>query len=410
MMNNKTLSVIALLCCSTSVSAAKITGLAEVSLVSTEKQASWLNSWMQGGVGLLRYDEQDSIVFNQAFIELEQNLPYNISFNGTAHYQADGEQNLGISEAYLSYLPLSQGFKHQFKAGFFYPRMSLENADSGWTSPYNYNFSAINSWLAEELRTIGMEWTVSRPGRVHRSPHSYSFTLSAFQANDGLASLLAWRGWALHNRQTVYGEQVNFANYFQFQSNPTPNPTYVVPFKETDNRLGFYLGANWRYLRSTDVRVYFYDNLADPMAVEPDMQYAWRNQFVSIAGLHKFNKQWRVLAQWMDGYTEMGDKINGVFFDYNAWYLLLSYHHSDHRYSVRYDKFSVTDTDINPEDPNDSDGSAVTLTWRYDINSAWQAGVEYIHVDSSNDSRTLWRNWQAQQKQTQFMATIQYRF
>ena len=43
------------------------------------------------------------------------------------------------------------------KAGAFFPTISLENDDLGWTSPYTLTPSAINSWIGEELRTIGSE-------------------------------------------------------------------------------------------------------------------------------------------------------------------------------------------------------------------------------------------------------------
>ena len=43
------------------------------------------------------------------------------------------------------------------KTGAFFPTISLENDDLGWTSPYTLTPSAINSWIGDELRTIGSE-------------------------------------------------------------------------------------------------------------------------------------------------------------------------------------------------------------------------------------------------------------
>ena len=54
-----------------------------------------------------------------------------------------------------------------------YPKMSLENPQSGWMSSYNYTNSAINSWLGEEVRTFGVEGKYKRPGRHFRSDHSF---------------------------------------------------------------------------------------------------------------------------------------------------------------------------------------------------------------------------------------------
>src|SRR6185437_6111030 len=52
------------------------------------------------------------------------------------------------------------GVSWSAKAGAFFPTISLENDDLGWTSPYTLTPSAINSWIGEELRTIGSEGTL----------------------------------------------------------------------------------------------------------------------------------------------------------------------------------------------------------------------------------------------------------
>jgi len=395
-----------------SIAETNVDVLVEGVYVQTQQDFDWLSPWFEGGVGVLRWGHVDSdkLHLSQGVVQVQQSILDELDFHLTANYAPDGEEQFGLTESYFDYRPLTSGLKHRVKAGFFYPKFSLENTDKGWTSPYHFTYSAINSWLGEELRTLGVEYQITRSGRQHRSPHSYSFTVSAFGANDGLGSLLVWRGWALHQRQTVLGEKVNFANYFAFQNNPAPNPTYVAPFKETDDRLGYYLGINWRYLRQTDVRLYYYDNQADPMAIEPDRQYAWRTRFTSLSFLHKFNKQWRVLGQWMGGDTGMGDLYKGVFADFSAWYLITSYQYDAHRLSARYDKFDVKDTDHNIMDPNSSDGNAVTFTWRYKYNQSWQFGLEFTQIDSTNDNRQLWPNWPAKGEQQQLMATVQFRY
>ena len=53
------------------------------------------------------------------------------------------------------------------RAGQFFLGTSRENTDDLWTSPYTINFSAINTWIAQEVRPIGIdaEWRVP-PGNV----------------------------------------------------------------------------------------------------------------------------------------------------------------------------------------------------------------------------------------------------
>ncbi len=391
-----------------------LSGQAQASLYQINNEEAWLSPWLENGTGLTRYDEGFAAKIDHVLLEAQWDILPTTSFNATVHINPDGEEQLGLSEGYFLVKPLSNRLKHQIKLGYFYPQFSLENSDIGWNSPYTYNFSAINSWIAEELRPLGIEWQLRRPGRIHKSKHSYTLVASAYQQNDGLASLLSWRGWAVHNRQSVIGEKVNFADYFQFMPVENPNPTYVDINTETDGHIGFYVGAHYQYLRRTDVRLYIYDNMASPFGLEPDMQYSWRTKFVSLAALHKFNKQTRLLVQYMNGSTAMGDYQKGVHNDFQAWYVMLNHSfvldQKQHRLSLRYDNFNVADKDANPFDPNTSNGDSITLSWRYLINKSISAGIEYSHLNSTNINRTLWTNWQANQTQNSLSATVQYHF
>lgn len=395
-------------------SSVQFAGQAQGGVYHINNESNWLDPWLDNGTGLLRYDDGSQLRFDHALLDVNWELGVTTSFKSTLQYNLDGDDRFGLSEAYIESKPISQFYKHQFKIGYFYPEFSLENASIGWTSPYTFNFSAINSWVAEEVRPLGIEWQFSRPGRIHGSKHSYTLVASAYQQNDGLASLLSWRGWAVHQRQSSIGEKVHFADYFQFMPVDNPNPTYVDINTETDGHIGYYVGSHYQYLRQTDVRFYIYDNLASPFGLEPDMQYSWRTKFVSVSALHKFSKSSRVLFQYMDGSTEMGDRIKGVHNDFKALYLLL--HHSrkmgglKHRFSVRYDYFEVTDKDDNMFDPNDSSGNNITLSWRQILNSGVQIGVEVSRIDSENSNRALWASWPPKQAQVSLAGIVQYNF
>lgn len=397
-----------------------VKGVVQLGIHHSNFSEEWLSPWLDGGTGLLREQEGTAIALDYAIVDVH--LDINSAWSTTAILQAthDGNERLGATELYLTYSPLPGGlwskkYRNKVRIGYFYPEFSLENSDVGWSSPYTFNFSAINSWVAEEVRPLGVEWSISRPGRPLRSPHSYEFTAAAYQQNDGIASLLSWRGWAVHNRQSSIGEKVDFANYFQFMPVEHPNPTYVDINTETDGRIGFYLGVHYQYLKQTDVRFYIYDNLADPFGLEPDMQYSWRTKFSSLSLLHKINRNSRVLFQYMNGSTEMGDRLGGVHNDFQSWYILYNKRIEQHRVTARYDAFSVSDTDLNPFDPNESKGQSWTLSWRYApketwLGNNWQLGAEVVYLDSENKNRTLWPNWQAQQDQTQYSLVSQLRF
>lgn len=409
-LNSHLSSILLLLSCSSNAGEIELKGLIEASYVKADYDQLWLNSWMEEGVGILRFNEDDKFMVTQAALELSADLVTDISVDLVGNYTPDGQQKIGLTEAYLTYAPLKKGLKHKVKFGMFYPKMSLENTAIGWNSPYTYTFSAINSWIAEEQRTLGAQWSITRSGRQHNSPHSVTALASIFKANDGLGSLLVWRGWAQHNKQTLYNEKVSFANYFSVQEKPINTPNSVEPFIETDGEWGYYLGAHWRYLKKTDVRIYYYDNRGDPFAIERNLQYAWKTRYYSVSMQHKFSNNFRLLSQWLVGDTGMGSQEEGVFTDISSWYVMFSYQWEAHRFSLRHDRFKVEETDINEYDPNDSHGDSLTLTWRYDIDKSWNVGAEFIHSTSYNENRTLWTNWSPMQTQEQYMAIVQYKF
>ncbi len=385
-------------------------GLIQASVIHNDYKKPWLNPWLDGGVGVTRHDQDTSQTIDQALLDLDLSIYDSLSIKAAATYNYDGESGFGFTELYGQYQPLTQGLRHTFKAGMFYPSFSYENPDIGWSSPYSNSFSAINSWIAEELRPIGVEWHIRRPGSRFKSPHSFGITVSAYQNNDGLGSLLAWRGWALHNRQSTFHEKIHFADYFQFMPVENPNPTYVDISDETDGRIGYYVGGDWQYNRQTEAKLFYYDNLADPFSIETDMQYGWRTRFWSFAAQHKFNRDFRLLGQVMIGDTEMGNLEKGVFNEFMSWYLLGSYRFDDHRFSVRYDNFEVTDIDENQFDPNDSNGHSWSFNWRYIYSQNFRLGFEALFVTSDNKNRTLWKGWESKHEQTQLALSVQYRF
>ncbi len=391
------------------VSAQDITGLIQASWIDTSNDTPWMQSWLREGVGVTRFDnEEEDLQFNQAVLEGGIDFATFWRADASVLVYQDGEDELGITEALLTHKPLTAGVRHQVRIGAFYPVMSLENVDTGWHSPYTYTFSAINSWLAEELRILGAEYQWTRPGRQYNSPHTWSLVGAVYGGNDGLGTLLSWRGWALHDRQTLLDERVNFAQYPSFSGRLADQPAWVEPFKETDHKPGYYIGAHWRYISDSDLRVYYYNNRGDGTQIESSGQYAWETDFVSVAWQYRFNQQTRFLTQFMSGATEMG--LPAVALDFSSYYLMLSHKLDKHRFSARYDWFDTTETDHYSDDPNDSQGDAWTLAWRYAYHRHLELGAEYLEVTSNNESRTLWPSWAAEETQRQVQLVLRVVF
>jgi len=114
-----------------------------------------------------------------------------------------GTSGIDLTEAYFSWRPVPRSAVRQsLRVGAFYPPLSLENTEDAWTSPYGDTFSAINTWVGEELRTMGAEWSPSlRFGPASRQREIRAI-LAAYCCNDPAGTLLAWRGFALHQWQS----------------------------------------------------------------------------------------------------------------------------------------------------------------------------------------------------------------
>src|SRR3954466_4305796 len=130
-----------------------ITGYGDARLIAPTDQPSWL----KGGLGKFRYGSGQNFG-GEAVLQASWRM--NDDFSAITVLRAE-PQTPGVVdalEAYLRYAPAPQGkLSWSVKAGAFFPAISLENDDIGWTSPYTLTPSAINSWIGDEVRTIGSE-------------------------------------------------------------------------------------------------------------------------------------------------------------------------------------------------------------------------------------------------------------
>src|SRR5436305_15201480 len=76
---------------------------------------------------------------------------------------------------------------HIMEGAFFLPT-TRENVDALWESPYTITPSALNSWLGEELRPIGVD-------AAYTLRHSLTGGITVFTGNDTFGALPAERGW-----------------------------------------------------------------------------------------------------------------------------------------------------------------------------------------------------------------------
>jgi hypothetical protein len=95
--------------------AVEVKGLVQLNYVKSDQQSSRFES----DTGILAYSE-DGLNVQQAFAELSDNFASGLSYAVVANYYQLGEQNVGISQAQISYKPLSiNKLRWRARIGFF---------------------------------------------------------------------------------------------------------------------------------------------------------------------------------------------------------------------------------------------------------------------------------------------------
>ncbi len=378
-------------------------------------EAGWghadsLPSWLDGSVGKFVNDGTELQV--RGYAEHAFRLTDTVSTNLVLEAAKDELGPLiSATEAFLLWRPIPQSYtRYRFKLGAFYPDVSLENIQPGWRSPYTINYSAINSWVAEELRVTGVEMTAIRKLPDVGPAHRLILQASVFGGNDPAGSILAWRGWSLHDRQSRFGDRLPLQ---QLPLNRTgemfeQQAAVAEPFKEVDDRLGFYTAAEWRVRGRFSIKGLYYDNGGDPEALE-NGQYAWDTRFWSV-GVRLGLPKTTLLAQWMKGNTGMGPLMSGkhaVDNNFDSYYFLVSKRMNKHRFSARFDWFRVDDVDAITVDDNNENGTGWTLSHRYRFSDRLSVSTEWATIET-NRPGWAFNGFDTKESERQFQIRLRY--
>ncbi len=358
-------------------------GALDVSAISV---SSPFTTWLDHGEGKLRFDESDTTgQFSRAFLAYRGRLTSTVVAHGVLNIEDTKEKTLDLTEAYLEWRPVpSTPWRLRSRLGAFYPRLSLENVDPGWSSPYSLSASAINTWIGEELRTFGAEARVSRSFDELPLKPELAFEGAMFYFNDPTGALLSRRGWAIHDRQTGISSALPLPDVSAIEPwIPVPSDSATIkPFQEIDHNAGFYAGAELRLGESFRLKFFHYDNHGDPEAIDgPD--YAWQTRFDHVGMQFTAPGDIGVIGQWMDGITRMGPDLGpwrvwDSHFD--ARYLLLTRAFGRHRFSARYDNFDVQ-PDADPQEYTNRDhGYAWTAGYLFNWSEHLRLGAEYLTI------------------------------
>ena len=353
----------------------------EVSLDTRLVTSDAYPSFMDGGLGTVRFGSDDSgLRLGRARFAVTQPLGEVFSAHLDASVFDDKDRSaLGVTEAYLLFRPYPRGgYRFRLKAGGFYPPVSLENRSSGWESPYTLSYSAINSWLAVEVRTLGVEGTLDWLGT--RTGHAFDLgvTGGVFGWNDRAGVMVASNGFVVTDRQTPL---------FGRLGQPGVRPLNgAEPFMEIDHRAGVYGGLEARYLDRAVLRVLRYDNRADPTAADSVSHVlAWETRFTSAGLRVEADHGWTAIVQWLGGDTTIAPPSLTLNWPFQSTFALLSKRIGRSTLSARYDRFAVQTNA--PEVYGAQDGHAWTAAYIFDANAHWRFTLEWVRVTSSSENR-----------------------
>ncbi|EGF90963.1 hypothetical protein ABI_23760 [Asticcacaulis biprosthecium C19] len=413
------------------VSAAALTGLAalpclaEVQLFQPENVKAWADvrlslsdgerGWRDGGFGKTRYGGDDvGAHLAQAAVVWQPRLADTVTAHIIAQYvpdsprsdspSSDANEAFGIEEAFVKWKPVpTSAIRYSLRAGQFFPPVSLEHDGAGWTTTRTLTPSAINSWIGEEVLVQGLEGNV----QAQMGDHGLGLTLAGFTKNDTSATILTWRGWALHD--VTAAESTALPLPSDLPGLPRSQAMISKPLAEVDGRLGYYARIDWRPPVPIRVDLEFYDNQGNPEIVR-NGQYGWATRFYNLGILYQPASDWEILSQYMTGATAMGgtvDKGARAFeIRYDSIYLLATRRFEDgSRLSGRFDAFAVKDLSWRKRDDNTEKGHAATLAWMRPLTEHLDMAAEVVHVQSFRPARVA-QGLDPRQSQTQVQVAL----
>jgi hypothetical protein len=337
-----------------------ITGYLDVRAVAPADPQSWLN----GGLGKFRYGGRQKFG-TEGVLQADLRLDDGLHLVSVLRAEPQTPSVVDAVETYLRYDRMGGDIGWSVKAGAFFPSISLENDDLGWTSSYTLTPSAINSWIGDELRTIGSEGTL----RWKSDLGVLSLIGALTCCNDEAGVLIADRGWAMNDRPfgLFERERLPDATLRIFRST-VPGRTGM--FDEIDGRVGWYAGAAWQLPGIVKLTVTRYDNQGDPAAAATrDM--AWKTKFWNFGARTQLGPV-VVIAQQLSGYTAVEVRGTKNATKFQSGFLLASYDVDDWRVSLREDLFQTRRV------------GATNTTWSEDGNATTGAiswlGIEGVRL------------------------------
>lgn len=340
------------------------------------------------------------------------------AFGVYGHVQATSEGdniegNYGIVELYGYYrFSFDEARSLDVTLGQFFMPTSMENTDDFWESPYTNSYSALNTWIAQEVRPIGLEIRFDNaPEQTTKA--AYGIGAMGFVSNDAMGAMLTWKGWSIGRHQSVYGEVLNLPEIYHVDDGAfaAQRDDGTKPFgRELDNNIGYL--AHGYYSPNADwvFKLAYIDTQGDGHLYRGE--YAWANYF-TVAGVKwRPNEQWTVLFESMFGTTAMGyPHWKGTAVDFDTSYVLLSYKRQQWHYTMRFESFEASDKARFPGESNDS-GNALTIAAKWQaFGKPWSITGEWLYIDVDGQrTRALDNGVFIDEDESQMSISLNYSF
>ena len=364
------------------LSPSTISGVIDVRAVAAQTDSA---SWVERGEGKGRYGAGTGIDLGEATLAWKPRFSNRVVGHLTVQYQPDISPSPDIVEAYVSYRPRpGDPIGLSARVGVFFPRISLEHDDLFWSTTDTIAPSAINSWITEEIKIAGLEVS----GRHAFAKGELTLTFAAFQGNDTAGSLLAYRGWALHDLKPGLSTKLALAAFKPGRRGLLPEQApFTSPTREIDGRVGGYGMASWRR-DGVSISLFHYDNAGDRVTLVRG-QYAWQTQFTTLSLSLQPSAALDISAEVMRGQTHMGPALpeTPINARFQAAYLMATVAAGSSRLAARVEAFGVDDRSFQRLDDQTERGTAVTLALQRNLSPQLQSRIEIQAIHSRRPDR-----------------------
>jgi hypothetical protein len=357
-----------------------VSGLIDLRLGAADGETSWID----GGLGKGRFGDGGKVALGESSIVWNPRFSSRLGAVIIAQSQQAQDRVIDAGEAYLTYRgDMAGSLRLNARAGLMYPPISLEHDGLEWSVPDTITPSAINSWVAEETKVVGLE--AAARGAI--AGQKLAATVGVFTHGDTSGTLLTFRGWALHDLKSSATGDFPLPRLSPFMAKR--QAPFTTSVRELDGRAGVYARLEWRPSANLMLDLFAYDNDGNRTAVD-NHEWSWETRFFNLGARWDIDAATHLRAQAMQGETLMGkSNAYGVWTDvgFQAAYVSVTRDLGPGSLTGRLDQFSTTDRTNKAVDNNAEHGWAALVAYRWDVRPDVHLVFEGLRIDSDRPER-----------------------